>query len=92
MEIYGGSSRQKYVSQGQIKKMKEGGKKADEIKKISDNHHENIDIPNAESFLEENLENAYKKPKKFVKKFTKNEKVSVFKKISQFFQKFLQKK
>ena len=59
MEIYGGSSRRRYVSASEIQKMKEGGAKADAIRKKSNLHHQTIDSVEAEKILNENIDDAY---------------------------------
>lgn len=60
MEILGGSGRRnKYVSRSAIQRLKRGGKIADQIKQESNQHHQSVDIPNAEKMLDETIESAY---------------------------------
>ena len=44
-----------YIDPAQIQKIKEGGKKADAIRKKAEELHQKEDVPQAESMLEEAL-------------------------------------
>jgi len=85
MEIFSGSSRRKqYVSQAQLQRLAEGGRKADSIRKSSNNHHENYDISEANKLLEE-AKKAYDEQKKQEKYLQKKE----IKKQKSFWGKFI---
>lgn len=56
MEVYGGSQRRVKVTTSDINRLKKGGQRADELYKMQQSHHENVELPLAEKFLIENLE------------------------------------
>lgn len=69
MEIYGNSRQdRRFVSRSQIQRLKQGGVRANQIKKRAKVHHDTIDIPNAEKMLEENIDSAYTSSKTVLQK------------------------
>ncbi|HIQ56604.1 TPA: hypothetical protein EYG96_01020 [Candidatus Gracilibacteria bacterium] len=60
MESYsGGNSRRRHVSKRDLQNLKKGGIKAKKINAKSNAHHENIEIPEAEKALAENIKIAF---------------------------------
>ncbi len=55
MEIYNGSRRNQYTSKAQIKAVQEGGRRADIIRIASNEHHNSVEIPDAELLLDVEL-------------------------------------
>jgi hypothetical protein len=53
-ESYSGGGAKKYDPK-YAKKVKEGGKIADQIRKLAKTHHETLEVPTAEAQLEEEL-------------------------------------
>lgn len=53
-ESYSGGGTKRYDPK-YAKKIKEGGKKADQIRKLAKEHHEKLEVPSAEAQLEEAL-------------------------------------
>lgn len=89
MEIFGGSYRRQYTSSQNVRNVIEGGRIADEIRKASNEHHSNTEIPNAEAFLDQELkEYQEKKSSKKEKDSFYFEKLSLWEQVKYYFANF----
>ena len=87
MEVYSsGSRRSKYVSPAQMQRMKNGGRKADQISKLANAHHLEHELPEAEKVLDTKIKSVYKKKKKANQGLQKMKSKSFFQKIKDFIQ------
>ncbi len=94
METYssGGGRRKHYVTRAEIERLKKGGIKAQQIKAESNAHHINIEMPNAEKRLEQNIETAFnaKDSSNHTSQNLENLKTEISNPQNNFFQKIIQ--